>query len=285
MNENKRLLMMFGVIIAVVAAILLISFWPEPDKNFTCGIKADGDYEKLGKVNYKQFQCLYESDSKNPLVVDEKLSTDDKKDLNGIAKKVGHVIYYIETDEMTKEELNALKKELKYKNNSFEKSVLFVIQHKEVNSYKENIFDEKSELYNFLKDEKLSKFACEVAASEEYDNLGEITYEQYKCLYDSEDPFVLVLAQTTCSYCLQFKPVIDEYVDGKDLPIYVMEIDQLSDSDRSALLSSLSYFDNNEGWGTPLTLGIKNKEVLADLSGYTDDESSLDSFFDKLGLK
>jgi len=136
-----------------------------------------------------------------------------------------------------------------------------------------------------LRDAKLTKFACETVASEEYENLSEISYEQYQCLYESEEPFTLVLAQTTCSYCLQFKPVINTYAGEKNLPIYVLEIDELSDDDRSALLSSLSYFENNESWGTPLTLGIKNKEVVSELSGYTDDENNLNQFFEKLEQK
>ena len=87
MNENKRLLMMFGIIALVVIIILVISFWPKPDKTFMCGVKADGDYNKLGKVNYKQYQCLYESESKNPVVVADELSSKDKKQLNEAAKK------------------------------------------------------------------------------------------------------------------------------------------------------------------------------------------------------
>ena len=285
MNENKRLLMIFGVIALVVVIILLISFWPKPDKTFMCGVKADGDYDKLGKVNYKQYQCLYESDSKNPIVVADELSSKDKKQLNEAAKKIGHAIYYIDTEKVSKDDLKAIKKELKYNDNSFKKDVILVLQDEDVVAYKEDFMKDKDELYNFLKEAKLAKFACEVSVSEEYDNLGEITYEQYQCLYESEEPFALILAQTTCSYCLQFKPIINAYAEDKDLPVYVIEIDQLSDNDRSELLSSLSNFDGNYSWGTPLTLGIKNKEVISDLSGFTEDEGALDDFFEKLDIK
>ena len=78
---------------------------------------------------------------------------------------------------------------------------------------------------------------------------------------------------------------LNDYAGKNNLSAYVIEIDQLSDEDRSSLLSSLSYFDNNDSWGTPLTLGIEKKEVVSDLSGFTEDEGSLDDFFDKLGLK
>lgn len=50
-------------------------------------------------------------------------------------------------------------------------------------------------------------------------------------------------------------------------------------------MSSLSYFNDNSDWGTPLTLAIKDKKVVAELSGYTDDTSKLDEFFKTAGLK
>lgn len=285
MNENKRLLMIFVTIIVAVLVVLLISFWPKPDKNFMCGIKADGDYEKLGKVSYKQYQCLYKDASKKAVVVANELSSKDKKQLNEVAKKIGHTIYYIDTDNVSKEELKTIKKELNYGDKSFAKDVVLVFENKKVLSFKEDFLKNKDEFYDFLKDAKLTKFACDITASEEYGNLGEIDYEQYQCLYNSEEPFALVLAQTTCSYCLSFKPVINSYAEKEDLPIYVIEIDQLSDEDRNAMLASLSYFDENQNWGTPLTLGIKNKEVVSEISGYTEDTGTLDDFFNKLGVK
>ena len=36
MNENKRLLALFGVVAVIVIVILVICFWPEPDKTFAC---------------------------------------------------------------------------------------------------------------------------------------------------------------------------------------------------------------------------------------------------------
>lgn len=285
MNENKRLFMIFGVIVAVVAIILLISFWPKPDKSFTCGIKSDGEYKKLGKVNFKQYQCLYKSDTKNPLVVVNDLNDKDKKELNDMAKKIGHVIYYLDINKISGDDLKNIKKELKYSGKSFKKDVILTVKNEKVVDYKEDFLENTDDFYKFLKDAKLAKFACGVVASDEYENLGEITYDQYQCLYDSEEPFALMLAQTTCSYCVAFKPIINNYVVEKKIPVYVLEIDQLSDENRNALLSSLSYFNDNSEWGTPLTLGIKNKEVISELSGYTEDESSLEDFFNKLGLK
>lgn len=285
MNENKRLMTIFVVIIAIVGLILLISFWPEKDRTFICGVKADGDYEKLGKVNYKQYQCLYESKDKNALVVSNDLSEKDKDTLNKNAKKIGHALYYLDVQNISDEDMKAIKKELKYNDDSFKKDVVIVVKGKKIENFKESILGDSNKLYEFLKESNLSKFACDVKATEDYENVGEITYEQYKCLYESENPFVLVLEQTTCGYCQQFNPIIGEYTQKNNLPIYVIQIDTLSDVDRTALTGSLSYFNENDSWGTPLTLAIKDKEVVSEISGYTDDASALDELYKKLDLK
>lgn len=283
MNENKRLLVLFGVIIAIVLIILLICFWPKADKTFVCGVKASDGYEKLGAVNSKQYECLSKS-SKVVLAVANDLSDDKKKALNKSAVKAGRAIYYLDSS-ISGDKLKDIKKHLKYNDDAFEKDVLLVLKKGKIDAYKEDILSNSDSIDAFFKEAKLNKFACDVNSDKEYKNLGEIDYEQYKCLYDSGEPFAVILAQTTCGYCKQFKPVIDQYAKDNNVPIYIIEIDEMSDSDREALLGSLSYFKDNDNWGTPLTLGIENKKVVTEISGYTDNTDTIDTFFKKLGLK
>ncbi len=285
MNENKRLLMIFGIVIAVVLVIVLISFWPKADKEFACGIKADGDYDKLGKVNYKQYQCLMKEEKKNSVIVAKDLSDKEKENLNNAATSIGHVLYYLDTEAIGTDDMKTAKKELQYADNSFGKDVIVIIENGKVQAHKEDILGDKEAINTFLKEAKLAKFACDIASSSEYEGLGEITYDQYKCLYESDEPFALVLAQTTCSYCVKFKPIINDYAVKNNLPVYVIEIDKLTNDERTALLASLEYFKDNDEWGTPLTLGIKNKAVVTEIGGYTDKTETLDEFFQKMEMK
>lgn len=285
MNENKRLLTVFGIIIAIILLILLISFWPKADKSFSCKVKADGNYEKLGKANYEQYQCLRDLESTNALVVANDLSKKEKEALNKIAKEIDKVIYYLDTENISKTDLNKVKKELKYNENSFEKDVILAISDKKVITYKEDILSSYNELAKFVDEANLAKFACNVESDSEYENLGEITYDQYQCLYNNNKTFALIIARTSCSWCQKFKPVINEYVGKNNLPIYIVEYDKWEEEEFNAMLSSLDYFNNNESWGTPLTIAIKDKKVTAELSGYTDDEDSMSEFFKKAGLK
>ncbi|MBR2833553.1 MAG: hypothetical protein IKE75_03890 [Bacilli bacterium] len=285
MNENKRLIIVGASFLIILGIILAITFWPEPDQTFTCGVKAERNYTKIGKVNYKQYECLTKGDKKIALVYTDKMTKKKKDALEETAKSINNAIYYLDTNNIDTKKMKKIKKDLKYTNNSFKKDVIIVMNDGKVDTYKENILTNKDELKTFLKDAKLAKFACNIEPSKEYENLGEASYDQYKCLYESEEPFAIILSQTTCGYCQKYKPFINEYIADKNIPLYVIEVNTLEDEERSGLLSSLSYFDNNEGWGTPLTLGIKNKEVIDEISGFTDDESQVENFFKKIGLK
>ncbi len=286
MDENKRLLALFGVIGIIVVLILVIAFWPEKDNSFLCGVKADNNYKKIGALDYDKYECLFATDSNNVIVYSSNISAKDKKSLERVAENINHVIYYLDTDNISKSDMKKIKKDLKYNDNSFKSDVVLIVKDGEITNYKDIDLTSTDDITTFLSDAGIAKFAFDIKADEEYENLGEVSYEQYKQLYESDKPFALILAQTTCSYCLKFKPVINEYATDNNLTIYIAEIDQWSSDDITALQDSLKdYFDENESWGTPTTLGVSNKKVVSSLSGYTDDTSELDNFFTELGMK
>lgn len=283
MNENKRMLTFFISVILIIVLILIIAMWPKADKTFMCGVKADSDYDKLGSVNYKQYQCLYKQKKAYALVVTDGLTNKEKKALNKVAKQSNHGIYYL-SDEVSNTDLKTVKKDLETDKVSYKNSSLVVVKNGKIKGATEEITNTDT-VYNVMKDSGLAKFSCNATSDSEYSNLSKLTYEQYECLYNSDETFVVIVTQSSCSYCKQFKPVINEYAGENNIPVYFLEIDTIDSEDASAFTSSLTYFEDNTDWGTPLTLAIKDKKVVSELSGYTDDESSLDSFFEEAGLK
>ena len=284
MNENKRMLIFFISVVLVIAVILVIAFWPQSDTTFACGIKADGDYSRLGSVNYEQYSCLMEQDDKIALVISDGLSDDEKKSLNDVAERISKSIYYL-SDEVSNTDLNNIKDDLKTDEVSYDNPSLVIIENGKVTDGIDEKLDNSDDVYDFLQDAGFAKFACNATSDSEYENLSRLTYDQYQCLYDSGEPFVMILTQSTCGYCAQFLPVINEYAGENNLPVYFLEIDTMDSDDLQSVFSSLSYFSDNSDWGTPLTLGIKDKEVVTELSGYTDDTSSIENLFTELGLK
>lgn len=284
MNENKRMLIFFISVVLVIAVILVIAFWPKSDTTFACGVKTDSDYSRLGSVNYEQYSCLIDQDEKIALVVSDGLSDEEKKALNEAAEKTSKGIYYL-SDEVSNSDLKKIKKDLKTDKVSYDNPSLVIIEGGKVTDGIDENLDNSDDIYDFLQDTGFAKFACNATSDSEYENLSRLTYDQYECLYDSGEPFVMVLTQSTCGYCAQFLPVINEYAGENNLPVYFLEIDTMDSDDLQSVFSSLSYFSDNTDWGTPLTLAIKDKKVVTELSGYTDDTSSIENLFTELGLK
>ena len=284
MNENKRMLIFFISVVLVIAVILVIAFWPKSDTTFACGVKTDSDYSRLGSVNYEQYSCLIDQDEKIALVVSDGLSDEEKKALNEAAEKTSKGIYYL-SDEVSNSDLIKIKKDLKTDKVSYDNPSLVIIEDGKVTDGIDENLDNSDDIYDFLQDTGFAKFACNATSDSEYENLSRLTYDQYECLYDSGEPFVMVLTQSTCGYCAQFLPVINEYAGENNLPVYFLEIDTMDSDDLQSVFSSLSYFSDNTDWGTPLTLAIKDKKVVTELSGYTDDTSSIENLFTELGLK
>lgn len=114
-----------------------------------------------------------------------------------------------------------------------------------------------------------------------YKKISKLTYDQYDYLYNSDEPFVMIITQSTCDYSARFLPIMDEYASENDVPVYILELDSIGEEDFKKVLSSLNYFEDNNAyaWGTPLTLAIKDKVVVNDLVGFTDKQSDIDDFF------
>lgn len=281
MNENKRMLILVGAIAIIIGLILVISFWPEKDTTFACGVKKDKDYTNLAAVNYDDYNCL--KDEKEVILAVGDLSKSEKKNLNKVGEEADMGIYYL-SDEISSSELKKIKKQLTYSDDAFKKDVLLIMKKGKVDSYKEDVFASSDSIYSFLEEKGVMHFACGVQASEEFKNLGIINYDDYKCLYDRGKIFILVVAQTTCSHCINFEPVINEYAGEKNIPVYVINVDELSEDEFTEFTGSLSYFAENEQWGTPLTLAIKDKKVVAKLNGEVD-ATAIDSFVKEAGIK
>ena len=70
----------------------------------------------------------------------------------------------------------------------------------------------------------------------------------------NKDSFVLLMSQTTCSHCKDFKPKLARISKEYKVNIYYIEIDLLTDEQNTELKS---YFNFS---GTPTTVFVKDGE-------------------------
>ncbi len=84
--------------------------------------------------------------------------------------------------------------------------------------------------------------------------LNEIKFDKVVEKIENKDSFVLLLSQTTCSHCMDFKPKLARVAKEKKINIYYLETDLLSEEETTKLKSYFSFS------GTPTTVFITNGE-------------------------
>ncbi len=83
-------------------------------------------------------------------------------------------------------------------------------------------------------------------------HLVELNFSELQEKIDNKETFLLVITQTTCSHCAEYKPVLKETLAEYDLVGYYIEEDLLSKED----LGKLKEIANVSG--TPTTIFIEN---------------------------
>ena len=100
----------------------------------------------------------------------------------------------------------------------------------------------------------------------------EITYSDYAEKLDMEAPFVVVIKRDGCGYCDMYEPIVTEVASEYNLPIYYINMSNLTSEEQSALSSSNSYLRKNQ-WGTPTTLFMYGKTVVDSIGGYVEKDA------------
>lgn len=103
----------------------------------------------------------------------------------------------------------------------------------------------------------------------------DITYDEYEEKIDSEKPFMSVIVNDGCGYCEMYIPVIEEVVSEYNLPIYKLNLANITNDEYSKLMNSNSYLKREE-WGTPTTLLMQGSQVIDSIGGYTEKDSVVD---------
>lgn len=93
-----------------------------------------------------------------------------------------------------------------------------------------------------------------------YDNIAsksylkEIKYKDVIEKINNKDTFVLLISQTTCSHCLEYKPKLETVANKEKINIYYIEYDLLSKEDTENFNKYISFS------GTPTTVFFTSGE-------------------------
>lgn len=88
--------------------------------------------------------------------------------------------------------------------------------------------------------------------------------DNFISMYESDILYMAVIGQTICGHCEDYKKIINKIAYEEDINIYWLEFDLLNVDDKNRFQALNERFNK---FGTPLTIFIKNKEIVDEISG------------------
>lgn len=193
-----------------------------------------------------------------------------KEELIDLKSKYSIKVTTVNTTKLTETE----KQTLTSSNEKFSsKSVYVISQNGEI----VKIVDKVTENVNL--DTQLNKYINNVIPDDEVAYKTVSTYKEFMNIYKSKKVTMHVFGRNTCYYCNIFKPVYNEVAAEKNLDIYYYDSDSFDSEEYSKILNSginipaecttsKEETPLSSGFGTPLTLYLKNGKVVGCISGY-----------------
>lgn len=90
----------------------------------------------------------------------------------------------------------------------------------------------------------------DVVTSKSY--LKEIKYDDLIEKINNKESFVLLISQTTCTHCKNYKPLLKDVANSNEVMVYYVEFDLFTNEQQTAF-NKLFNFD-----GTPTTIFVKD---------------------------
>ena len=104
--------------------------------------------------------------------------------------------------------------------------------------------------------------------------LKELSYKEYQEKIDNNESFVVIVERATCSHCVNYMPVAEEFAKDNELPMYYFDTDKFEEGEFDELESSATFFkEKNGNWGTPTTLVQAGRETVDYIEGETTSDS------------
>lgn len=107
--------------------------------------------------------------------------------------------------------------------------------------------------------------------------LHEITYSEYEEKVNNGDAFVVVIERTTCGYCQQYMPLMEEVANEQKIAVTYINTDNITEDEFQKLSTTNKYLKKNQ-WGTPTTLFMLGDRIVDSIGGYVD-KASIEAFF------
>lgn len=256
MDEKKKLSILLGIVVATILMIVIGSVYEAHKskkylENFYNAF--NGSEQKLvmiGRDNCGWCQLF-------------------KPTLDFMSESFDFDYIYVNTNELTSSGLSKLLKSINVSRDEFGTPLTVLVKDGEVIDSL-NGFTDENDVLDFLKE-------YNIVSKDSKLTLNYVDYNGYKSVVKSSEQKILVLGQTTCSHCIKVKPILSNISKEYGITINYLDITKLSDEESGKLSKYLPYLGEND-WGTPLTLIVKNGEVIDSVNGELDHDGYVEFF-------
>lgn len=286
MNEKKKSIVAIVIVIAVLAFFVIIQ-----------AVASNSNHNTTSKGNYStSYEEAFKKEGKQVLMIGRAGCGWCQKfqpHINYLSSTYEFSYYYVDTDKLVTGELQSLLERLGVDTATFGTPYVAILENgqkiEEIGGYveEESLFKtlqstgiiSTDENYvasgNEENEEESDKGQSANEDDSQYTSLSFPDYSTFKATYDKGDKMVVVLGQTGCGYCTNYKPIINEIAKENKITIHYVNLTKYSSDDVGNLLNDLaSYFDGVESWGTPLTLIVEDQKVVASQKGSASKEAT-----------
>ena len=259
MNEQKKLYIVLGILVAFIVVIIGVNFINEyRSKQYLETFESTISSEEQNLILVGRDTCVY-CQLFGPL-------------LDYMSEQYKFEYLYVNVDKITSKGLDNVLDKLNIDKESFGTPHLSLVKSSTVIDEIAGYVDE-NELLEFL---KKNGYAPESASLP----INNISFDEYKEIINSDSPQIIVIGQTGCSHCMLAKPALLSIASEYNVKINYLNLTDLKEADTDNVLidefnSSLDYL-NNEQWGTPLMLVVKNGEVVSTSNGFVSKDVYVD---------
>ena len=256
MDEKKKMIVLLSIVAVIILFIIVGSIF---------------EGNKSNKYLSDFYSSLNGSENKLVMIGRDNCSWCQlfKPTLDFMSEKYGFDYVYVNTNELTNSVFNKMLKDINVDSSSFGTPLTVVVRDGSVVDSLNGYTDEV-DLLEFLK-------KYDFVSSDAKLTLKYVDYSGYKKILKSDKTNVVVIGQTSCTYCIKAKPILNSVADEYGITINYLNITNLTEEESTKFNDSLSYLKDNE-WGTPLTLIIKNGEVVDSANGLLDNDGYVELF-------
>lgn len=113
--------------------------------------------------------------------------------------------------------------------------------------------------------------------------LTEITYNEFSTQSAGSEKEVVMVGRPTCSWCMQFKPILEEVQTEYNIDIYYLNTDEMSSDEVTQYLTFDETSGQAGGIATPILLVTQNGAIVNRIDGYVD-KASVVEFLQSEGI-